>query len=354
MTKELSSGAVLEALSTIIHPESGESIVKMGLVGAIKIEGEKLSFTIRMVKAHDPLGGSLRRAAVSIIETRFGLTPSIVISDPKPVNAKEVAREKMREQSNLRGVRRVVAISSGKGGVGKSSVTANTAIALAQKGYRVGVLDADIYGPSMPTMFGSKGYMPTTSDDATEGEQASIEPALCYGVRVMSIGYFIKDTDALVWRGPMATSALRQLIHQTSWGELDFLLIDLPPGTSDVHLTLVSEIKIDAAVIVTTPQLVALADVVRGIEMFRTEHINIPVLGIVENMAWFEPELGSERYYIFGRGKIEAVSSACSLGVIASIPIIESLASSCDAGEPLALSCGELFEGVVSSIEEIA
>ncbi len=346
----LSTQLIEDLLRAIVHPTTEQNILDMGMVENLKVEDGRVSMTLRMQRKGDAAANSLRRAIISTIEQNTGATSSVVLAEPQPENSKAAQRATLKENSTLSGVKRVVAISSGKGGVGKSSVTTSCAVALAKKGYKVGVLDADIYGPSMPLMFGNKDYMPVTSAQS-EGENSPIEPAENYGVKVMSIGYFIKDTDALVWRGPMATSALRQLIHQSAWGELDFLLIDLPPGTSDIHLTLVGEMKIDAAIIVTTPQMVALADVVRGIEMFRSEHVAIPVLGIVENMAYFEAK--GERYYIFGRGKIESVSEATGLEVICSVPILESMASGGDLGEPLALSHPELFDGVVGAIEKL-
>ena len=191
-------------------------------------------------------------------------------------------------------------MASGKGGVGKSTVTANLAVALNNLGYRVGILDADVYGPSQPKMFGLEGYVPEAEQE--EGADYLL-PAEARGIRIMSIGFFIKPSDALLWRGAMATNALRQMIHQTRWGELDFLLIDLPPGTGDVHLSILSELRLNGAVIVSTPQQVAVADVLRGIEMFRHSQVGVPVAGIIENMAWFTPaELPENRYYLFGKG----------------------------------------------------
>ncbi len=347
---KLSAQLIEDLLRTIIHPTTEQNIIDMGVVENLKIEDERVSMTLRMPRKGDVAMNSLRRGVISIIEQKTGITPSVILAEPQNPNSKAAQRAALKENSTLGGVKKVIAISSGKGGVGKSSMTTSCAVALAKKGYRVGVLDADIYGPSMPLMFGNKDYMPVTSAQS-EGENSPIEPAERYGVKVMSIGYFIKDTDALVWRGPMATSALRQLIHQSAWGELDFLLIDLPPGTSDIHLTVVGELNIDAAIIVTTPQMVALADVVRGIEMFRSEHVAIPVLGIVENMAYFEAK--GERYYIFGRGKIESVAEETGLEVICSVPILEGMADGGDSGEPLALSHPELFGGVVGAIEKL-
>ena len=231
------------------------------------------------------------------------------------------------------GVRRILAVSSAKGGVGKSTVTANLAVALSRLGYKVGILDADIYGPSQPMLFGVEDYRP-------EGEKKDgkdwILPAERFGIRIMSIGFFIDPADALMWRGPMATNALRQMIRQTLWGPLDFLLIDLPPGTGDVHLSIISEMSITGAIVVSTPQKVALADVVRGIAMFRNDKIDIPVLGLVENMAWFTPaELPENRYYLFGKEGVKMLAERQKLPLLAQIPLIQSVRESGDAGRPV-------------------
>lgn len=228
---------------------------------------------------------------------------------------------------------RVVAVASGKGGVGKSTVTANLAVALRQRGYNVGILDADIYGPSQTKMFGVEGYIPDAERD--EAGNDFIIPAQSLGIKVMSIGFFIKPTDALMWRGGMAVNALHQLTHQTRWGKLDYLLIDLPPGTGDIHLSIINELKISGAVIVSTPQQVAVADVVRGVEMFRHPQVNVPVLGVVENMAWFTPEeLPDNKYYLFGKGGAKQYAEGAGVDLLGQIPIIQSIMEGSDEGRP--------------------
>ncbi len=235
-----------------------------------------------------------------------------------------------RTQNLNRGIGCILAVASGKGGVGKSTVTANLAVALNNLGYRVGILDADVYGPSQPKMFGLEGYVPEAVQE--EGRTTCCPPRR--GIRIMSIGFFIKPSDALLWRGAMATNALRQMIHQTRWGELDFLLIDLPPGTCDVHLSILSELRLNGAVIVSTPQQVAVADVLRGIEMFRHSQVGVPVAGIIENMAWFTPaELPENRYYLFGRGA-RALAERCGVDFLGEIPIVQSIMEGGDAGTP--------------------
>lgn len=325
-------------LRTIIHPEYNKDIVSLGMVEKEIATHQAISFTIRLLKAHDPAATSLRRAATQAVTQAIGIEPSIIIADPVPVNTKEEHKKNLRQNSATGGIKKIIAISSGKGGVGKSSVTANLAVSLAKRGVKVGILDADIYGPSMPIMFSLQDYTPIASDQTTPANDPLILPAEKYGVKIMSIGFFIKSTDALVWRGPMATSALRQLIHQTLWGPLDILLIDLPPGTGDIHLTLVNELKIDHALIVTTPQMVALADVVRGIAMFQAPNVNINIMGIIENMAYFTPkDQPDKKYYIFGKDKTTAIAQQANIPILDSIAIQEQLATDADNGTPIAL-----------------
>ena len=236
-------------------------------------------------------------------------------------------------------IARTIAVASGKGGVGKSTVTANLAVALHRMGYRVGVLDADIYGPSQPRMFGVEGYVPDAVED--EAGHTLIVPAVAEGeaegIEVMSIGFFKKPDDALMWRGAMAVNALKQMIHQTAWGELDFLLTDLPPGTGDIHLSIIQELRIDAAVIVSTPQQIAVDDVMRGVRMFRHPQVAVPVAGIIENMAWFTPEeLPGNRYYIFGRGGAERYAKENGIDLLGQIPIIQSVMEGSEDGRPAA------------------
>lgn len=328
---------LLEILKNVIHPEQGKDIVSLSMVENLVQEDGAIRFTLRLSKAHDPMAISIKRAAEAAIYQATGVTPTIIIAEPTP---KKLTK---KPAAHAEHAVKTIAVASGKGGVGKSTVTANLAVSLARMGYQVGVVDADIYGPSMPKMFGTEDYVPMTE---TEDAQ-SIIPAQAHGVKIMSIGYFVKPSDALVWRGPMATNALKQLIHQTAWGKLDYLLIDLPPGTGDIHLTAVAELKIDGAIIVSTPQQVALADVVRGISMFKNENVNIPVLGLVNNMAYFTPaELPDNKYYIFGKGSIEKLAQETGYAILAEIPLVQSIAEGGDAGEPIATQdsvVGEVF-----------
>lgn len=329
---------ILEILKSVVHPEQGKDIVALSMVQNLIVTTDNVRFTLQLNKAHDPVAMSLKRAAEAAILAGTNIMPTIIIAEPATRTSPKYVPKQAQHAT------KTIAIASGKGGVGKSTVTANLAVALARKGYRVGVIDADIYGPSMPKMFGTEGYTPIS----VEGTEL-IEPAVAYGVKIMSIGYFVTPNDALVWRGPMATSALKQLIHQTEWGELDYLLIDLPPGTGDIHLTAVGEMKIDGAIIVTTPQKVALMDVVRGIKMFQSEKIAIPIIGIISNMAYFTPaELPENRYYIFGQGEIEKVAQDLGVKVIAEIPLIQGIAQGGDSGEPFG---GEGFDKVVEILQ---
>ena len=320
----------LEALlRQIIHPETGDNIVNSGFVDRADMgEDGSIAITLRFQKARDPFTQKIKRQVEEALAAAYPDNKAMVIvreAAPKP-----------RRQENVTtttDITRIVAIASGKGGVGKSTVTANLAVALRQRGYNVGILDADIYGPSQTKMFGVENYMPDAERD--EAGHDFIIPAQSLGIKIMSIGFFIRPNDALMWRGGMATNALHQLIHQTRWGKLDYLLIDLPPGTGDIHLSIINELKISGSVIVSTPQQVAVADVVRGVEMFRHPQVNIPVLGIVENMAWFTPEeLPNNRYYLFGNGGAKRYAEVTGIDLLGQVPIIQSIMDGGDEGRP--------------------
>lgn len=300
-----------------------EAIVDgVGSVSSYRIEEGSALVKIALPTSASGIARSIKRAIDERIE-EDGLKPMVVMTIAQP--------EKMEKPSHkaegAKNVRRVIAVASGKGGVGKSSIAAALARMLAARGERVGVLDADIYGPSQPQLFGLEGVKPDASAEGMISPPISTE-----GIKVSSIGFFIADRDALVWRGPMATSALRQLIHQTDWGEIDTLVVDLPPGTGDVHLTICDQLSIAGAIIVTTPSDLALADVVRGISMLRNDNVKVEVLGIVNNMAWFEPkECAGRRYYIFGDGRsVAQLAEAEGLAVLAEIPIFEKIGENLD------------------------
>lgn len=322
---------IRELLDGILHPETQRGIAASGLVEKIAADGAKISVTLNFPKARDPFAPKIKRQIETLLRERFPETDSITVI------VKEAAPrrpEPAGKQTTTGDIARVVAIASGKGGVGKSTVTANLAVALRDRGFRVGILDADIYGPSQPRMFGLEGYLP---EAVSEEGRDIILPAEAAGIKLMSIGFFIKPDDALLWRGAMAVNALRQMIHQTRWGALDFLLADLPPGTGDIHLSIISELTIAAAAIVSTPQQVAVADVRRGVEMFRNPQVNIPVAGIIENMAWFTPEeLPDNRYYLFGRGGARSYAAEHGVDFLGEIPIIQSIMEGADNGVPSA------------------
>ena len=320
-------------LHEVAHPELHNDIVTLGMVENPVVTDDKIQLTLLFPRSRDPFALSIKKRCEELIAARFpdySGKVSIFIKEAAPKKAAE--KKEQKPFGGEDGVRRILAVSSAKGGVGKSTVTANLAVALSRLGYKVGILDADIYGPSQPMLFGVEDYRP-------EGEKKDgkdwILPAERFGIRIMSIGFFIDPADALMWRGPMATNALRQMIRQTLWGPLDFLLIDLPPGTGDVHLSILSELRLNGAVIVSTPQQVAVADVLRGIEMFRHSQVGVPVAGIIENMAWFTPaELPENRYYLFGKGGARALAERCGVDFLGEIPIVQSIMEGGDAGTP--------------------
>lgn len=317
-------------LSAVVHPETGEDIVSSGFVEHLAAAAGKITLVLRFAKSRDPFAVKIKNQAEALLREHFPTEEVLVVVK----EGGAAPRPEPKLSTTTGGIAKVIAVASGKGGVGKSTVTANLAIALRNMGFRVGILDADIYGPSQPKMFGVEGYVP---DAVAEEEGDRIVPAESMDIRLMSIGFFIRPTDALLWRGAMAVSALKQMIHQTKWGTLDFLLTDLPPGTGDIHLSIIGELKIDAAVIVSTPQQVAVADVVRGVEMFRNEHVNIPVAGVIENMAWFTPEeLPENRYYLFGRGGARRYAEENGVDFLGEIPIIQSIMDGSEQGRPAA------------------
>lgn len=321
---------ILDALTTVRYPGNGKNIVELGMVADnIRIDGNKVIFSLVFDRPTDPFMKSLVKSAEMALKTHIGkeVEPTIDTITLQPAPAPK--------QAPLQGVKNIIGVSSGKGGVGKSTVAANLAVALAREGYKVGLLDADIFGPSVPTMFGIEGeqlYMHTV-----EGRDLII-PHEKYGVKLLSIGLLVDKDSAVVWRGGMASKALTQLIEDADWGELDYFLIDMPPGTSDIHLTLVQNLGITGVVIVSTPQEVALADARRGIAMFTGEKVNVPVLGVVENMAWFTPEKHpDERYYIFGDGGAARLAKDMDVALLAQIPLVAAVGKHSDEGTPIAL-----------------
>jgi ATP-binding protein involved in chromosome partitioning len=324
---------ILTALKKVVHPDKGKDIVALGMVGEI-ISGEKgISLVIVPEKSNDPFISSLKSTIVRTLKEVLGADTVIANIEVRP----KLVVGKLKEKADdlLPGINNIIAISSGKGGVGKTTVAVNLAIALASKNYKVGLLDADVFGPSVPKMLDAENYKP---DVKKENNTDIIIPLLKYGVKVLSTGFFVNPADAVIWRGPMASNFLKQLIAQGEWGFLDFLLVDLPPGTSDIHLTLVQEVAVTGAIVVTTPQEVALADAVKGISMFRSEKIDVPVLGLVENMSWFTPdELPGNRYYIFGKDGGKNLANRMGVPLLGQIPLVQGICESSDKGHPVAL-----------------
>lgn len=350
MTKE----EILEALKEVHHPgRSDKDIVSLGMVQSVEIDGDSVTATLAFSKRRDPLAeyiiGSTRACLIRHL-------PSSVKAEVKTVVVDEV-KEKKRANINdldmeqLRSVRHIIGIASGKGGVGKSTVAVNLACALARLGYKVGLADADVYGPSIPTMTDTEGATPMAEEQ--DGKELII-PLEKYGVKWMSIGYFAEKGQALIWRGPMACNALKQMILQVKWGDLDFLLIDMPPGTGDIHISLIQEIPMEGAVVVTTPQTVALADVEKGVNMFRNPGVNRPIFGLVENMAWFTPkEHPEEKYFIFGKDGGAKMAEDLNIDLLGRIPLVQGIRESGDSGEPAALGTspdGTAFVGLAGKL----
>jgi ATP-binding protein involved in chromosome partitioning len=341
------SEQVFSTLRGVMHPEKQKDIVTLGMVSSLEIEGKKVSFNLLFNKENTTNIANLKKDCVEAIEK--ALSDGVEIRG----NIKAMTVEEEKEEP-LSKVKNIIAVASGKGGVGKSTIASNLAVALANTGAKVGLVDADIYGPSVPKMFHMEGSRPEVR--RVNGTDTII-PVEKYGVKLLSIGFFVNPEDALVWRGPMATNALNQLLLQGDWGELDYLLIDLPPGTSDIHLTLVQSVAVTGAVIVSTPQAVALADAIKGINMFRGEKINVPVLGLVENMAWFTPaELPENKYFIFGKGGCEALAKQLNLPLLGQVPIVQSICEGGDQGVPAAADSdsitGMAFADMASAVIE--
>jgi len=323
---------VWNALKTLSLPGEGENIVDRGVVTNLMIFGDQIDIDLQL---DNPSLQARKKLEVALIKT---LHEQVYEKAKVKVNIKVVAPQKPAETikgSPIPGIENIIAISSGKGGVGKSTVTANIAVTLAQMGCKVGVLDADIYGPSIPTMFDMEGARPLSVQ--VDGK-SKMEPIKNYGVKVLSIGFFTKPDQAVIWRGPMASKALNQMIFDAAWGALDFLLIDLPPGTGDIHLSIVQALPISGAVVVSTPQNVALADARKGIAMFQQDSIQVPILGIVENMSYFTPkELPENKYYIFGERGAEYLAKDKEVPFLGGVPLVQSVREAADFGRPAVL-----------------
>lgn len=349
MNERLYPALIIEALKNVRYPGNGKNLVEAEMVeDDIRIDGMKVTFSLIFDKSTDPFIKSVVKAAETAILTY--VNPNTEIQGNIAVKFRQNVAKPAKM---LPGVKNIIGVSSGKGGVGKSTVASNLAVALAEQGYKVGLLDADIFGPSMPKMFGVEDepvYM-----DEVDGRHL-IAPVEKYGVKLLSIGFLVEKDNAVLWRGGMASNALKQLIGEANWGDLDYFVIDMPPGTSDIHLTLVQTLAITGAIVVTTPQEVALADAKKGISMFRSDKVNVPVLGIVENMAWFTPaEHPDEKYYIFGNGGGKRLAEALGVDTLAQIPLVAGICENGDKGVPAALNntvSGEAFRNLALKVVE--
>jgi ATP-binding protein involved in chromosome partitioning len=330
----ISKDQIINTLSKVIHPDKKKDIVSLGMISEIESSDKGISITLTPEKSNDPFITSIKSTIVRTIKDNLG--PDAIINEIKIQPKIIVGKQPEKPDQVLPDVSNIVAIASGKGGVGKTTISVNLAISLTRLGYKVGLLDADIFGPSVPKMFNEEQFRPDVTRDK-HGDH--IIPLSKYGVKVLSTGFFVDPAEAVIWRGPMASNFLKQLITQGEWGKLDYLLVDLPPGTSDIHLTLVQELPVTGAVIVSTPQDVALADAIKGIAMFRSNKIDVPVLGLVENMAWFTPaELPGNKYYIFGKEGCRKLAEKMKIPLLGQIPLVQSICEGSDNGVPVALT----------------
>ncbi|MCA4893510.1 MAG: Mrp/NBP35 family ATP-binding protein [Cytophagales bacterium] len=328
----ITNSAILQVLSTVNDPDLKKDLVSLNMVKDIVVSDEKVSFTVVLTTPACPLKEKIKNDCLEAVKKVVGDKVAINILMTSSVTT-------LRDNAPLLpGVKNIIAIASGKGGVGKSTVTTNLAVALALSGAKVGLIDADIFGPSIPVMFNCEREQPEVK--VVNGKNL-IMPLEQYGVKLMSIGFLAPPESAVVWRGPMASSALKQFIGDTIWGDLDYLLIDLPPGTSDIHLTLVQTVPVTGAIIVTTPQKVALADAVKGLAMFKQPSINVPVLGVIENMAYFTPEeLPDNKYFIFGKDGGKNLAEKFNVPFLGQIPLVQSIRESGDSGLPAVMKGG--------------
>ncbi len=345
---------VLEALSHVIEPELKKDVVSLGLVSDIKVEGNTVSFKVKSSNPAMHYRKRLEEACIHQVRRFLGNDVGVLVE----VDAMPKSSDRPQEQRRfLPNVKRFIAVASGKGGVGKSTICANIAAGLAKRGHKVALVDADIYGPSMPTMFDVVDEKPVLTGTEQSNKMLPVES---YGVKMLSIGFFAETNQAIVWRGPMASKALKQMFSDVEWGDIDYMLIDLPPGTGDVHLSLVQDIPLDGVVIVSTPQTVALADARKGVGMFKLPEIDIPVLGIVENMSWFTPaELPDNKYFIFGQDGAKNLAEELNVSLLGQIPLVQSIRESGDVGRPAVLqdntpqadALNQMIDNMLNAIE---
>ncbi len=339
MTEE----AILQALSNVQEPDLGKDLVTLNMVKDVKINGNDVSFTIVLTTPACPMKDMMRTASENAVK--------LLVNKEANVQVNFTANTTSTRKENLQilsGVKNIIAVVSGKGGVGKSTVSANIALALAEGGASVGLMDADIYGPSVPIMFGVRGARPMMKDIDGKGYIVPLEK---YGIKLMSIGLLVDEKNAVVWRGPMASSAIKQFVTEVDWGPLDYLIIDMPPGTGDIHLTLMQTVPVTGVVIVTTPQAVALADAKKGIAMFGQAQINVPIIGLAENMAYFTPtELPDNKYYLFGKEGGKKLAEEYDLAFLGQIPLVQSIREGGDGGVPAMMGTDEISKQAFRNI----
>ena len=322
---------ILKALSNVQEPDLGKDLVTLNMVKDIKIEDNNVSFTVVLTTPACPLKDMIMNACINAIKILVNKEAVVTVNFTSNTSS-----NRKDGKTILKGVKNIIAVVSGKGGVGKSTVSSNLALALAQGGAKVGLMDADIYGPSQHIMFGVRGERPLMREVDGKGLIVPIER---FGIKMMSIGLLIDEKQAVVWRGPMVSSAIRQFVSEVDWGELDYLVIDMPPGTGDIHLTIVQTVPVTGVIVVTTPQLVALADAKKGIAMFAQAQINVPIIGLVENMSYFTPaELPGNKYYIFGKEGGRRLADEYDIPFLGQIPLVQSIREGGDNGKPIMIS----------------
>jgi len=326
---------ILQALSNVQEPDLGKDLVTLNMVKDISINGLEVSFTVVLTTPACPLKDMIKNACINAVKLLVNKEAIVTVNF-----SSNTSSNRKDPKTMLGGVKNIIAVVSGKGGVGKSTVASNFALALAAGGAKVGLMDADIYGPSQHIMFGIRGERPMMKD---EGDKGWIVPIEKFGIKIMSIGLLIDEKQAVVWRGPMVSSAIRQFVSEVDWGELDYLIIDMPPGTGDIHLTIVQTVPVTGVIVVTTPQTVALADAKKGIAMFGQAQLKVPVIGLVENMSYFTPkELPDNKYYIFGKDGGKQLAEEFDIPLLGQIPIVESIREGGDIGVPAMVTDDEI------------
>jgi ATP-binding protein involved in chromosome partitioning len=331
----MTSEEIMKALSNVQEPDLGKDLVTLNMIKDLMISGNRVAFTVVLTTPACPLKDEIKKACINAIKILVNKDADVLVDFSSNTTSK-----RLDAKTVLSGVKNIIAIVSGKGGVGKSTVAANCALALADGGAKVGLMDADIYGPSQHIMFGIRGERPMMKDNGGKGLIVPIEK---FGIKVMSIGLLIDEKQAVIWRGPMVSSAIRQFVTEVDWGELDYLVIDMPPGTGDIHLTIVQTVPVTGVIVVSTPQTVAIADAKKGIAMFGQAQLKVPVIGLVENMSYFTPaELPDNKYYIFGKDGGKNLADEFDIPLLGQIPLVQSIREGGDIGVPLMLSDDEI------------